>query len=337
MRKTVIVSVAILVGIVLIPVGIMKSGLDENEAKSRHELWIKAAENKGVDVRRLTYEDFIKWMSEELKNNSTQSTRHAQSSLDALMMATNAFHENLAIISMAMDDVRDDRLLGQIITTLGVIIILSNLIYMMSNKIKKGLKHIRYKMKPNSGVHVQCCTCNEQTDNPEMEYQVPAMINKAFFLAGYLVSIFAAVMLIAAGISWLFLDQELGISLIFAGIFLSLLSEAIKWILLYKLWAAIQGPFARTSPVCAVGFMLIPFFNLYWIFVAYYGWAKDYNNMVSRRNYDGPKMSEKTALYFSLSAILGWLPLVGYINIIYSMRFISSTCNCVNALAKAKD
>lgn len=46
---------------------------------------------------------------------------------------------------------------------------------------------------------------------------------------------------------------------------------------LYRSWAIIPADMRRTTPGKAVGFSFIPFFNYYWLFVAYFGWAQDYN------------------------------------------------------------
>lgn len=52
----------------------------------------------------------------------------------------------------------------------------------------------------------------------------------------------------------------------------------IRWFMLvYALWKAIPPQRARTSPGLAVGLLFVPFFNLYWMFVAYYGLAKQLN------------------------------------------------------------
>ena len=54
------------------------------------------------------------------------------------------------------------------------------------------------------------------------------------------------------------------------------------------MWAAIQDGYARTTPGKAIGFMFIPFFNIYWMFQAIWGYSKDYNNfsngMLLRQN-----------------------------------------------------
>ena len=57
---------------------------------------------------------------------------------------------------------------------------------------------------------------------------------------------------------------------------------AVFLIHIYKIWSAIQDGHARTGPGRAVFLMFIPFFNLYWMFQAVYGFAKDYNALIER-------------------------------------------------------
>ena len=46
---------------------------------------------------------------------------------------------------------------------------------------------------------------------------------------------------------------------------------------LYRLWEEIHPAFAQTTPGKAAGFMLIPLWNLYWIFVAFWGLYQSMN------------------------------------------------------------
>jgi len=47
---------------------------------------------------------------------------------------------------------------------------------------------------------------------------------------------------------------------------------------LHRAWDHIQElGMARTTPGKAVGYLFIPFYNLYWFFVAYHGWTEDFN------------------------------------------------------------
>ena len=54
--------------------------------------------------------------------------------------------------------------------------------------------------------------------------------------------------------------------------------------ILHKLWSLIPTHKAKTTPGKAVGFLFIPFFNLYWNFVAIYGLAKALNTETGRRS-----------------------------------------------------
>lgn len=66
------------------------------------------------------------------------------------------------------------------------------------------------------------------------------------------------------------------------------LAVAFAWvvflILTYKMWAAIQDGHARTRPGKAVGYLFIPFYGLYWLFRAYWGFAKDCNAYIDRHD-----------------------------------------------------
>ena len=101
----------------------------------------------------------------------------------------------------------------------------------------------------------------------------------------------------------------LGLPLIFLfglGIILWLVALVLHFTLLARFWAVIQdGPGeARTTPGKAVGFMLIPLFNLYWVFQAYSGLAADMKNYGRRRGIP-VQDSEGIALVGSIFTIAG--------------------------------
>ncbi len=58
-----------------------------------------------------------------------------------------------------------------------------------------------------------------------------------------------------------------------AGFGMWIASVVIAAILGYRLWTLVQRPGLTTTPGQAVGFQFIPFFNFYWIFVAWRGLA----------------------------------------------------------------
>jgi MFS family permease len=105
---------------------------------------------------------------------------------------------------------------------------------------------------------------------------------------------------------------------------------------IYKMWAAIEGPSVRTTPGKAVGFLFIPLFNLYWTFQAYWGWAKDYNKVISERQINAPLMPTGLAMTIAIIHIFTFIPYIGWlfflVNFILMIIFLSKACNCINAL-----
>ena len=79
----------------------------------------------------------------------------------------------------------------------------------------------------------------------------------------------------------------------------------------YKTWAAIQDGYARTGPGKAVGFLFIPFFNIYWMFPAIYGFAKDYNAHVERRGMAAPPLPKGLHLTYCILACCSMIPYLG--------------------------
>lgn len=111
-------------------------------------------------------------------------------------------------------------------------------------------------------------------------------------------------------------------------------------ILVYKLWETIQGGKARTTPGKACGFLFIPLFNLYWIFVAYWGWAQDFNAYVRDKGVGAPEVSETIALVLCIAVIvsipLSLIPFVGLffglINAVLLFLFFTRAIDGANAV-----
>lgn len=72
--------------------------------------------------------------------------------------------------------------------------------------------------------------------------------------------------------------------MLFAGIAAAIYAGIYFLISLYRCWSILKGPTARTTPGKAVGFLFIPFFNLYWMFVVVGGLAKDANAFLESKN-----------------------------------------------------
>jgi len=54
------------------------------------------------------------------------------------------------------------------------------------------------------------------------------------------------------------------------------------YILIYKAWAAIHDEQSKVTPGAAVGLMFVPFFNIYWLFVAIGGYGGHFNQYAER-------------------------------------------------------
>lgn len=114
------------------------------------------------------------------------------------------------------------------------------------------------------------------------------------------------------------------------GVLLNTASVIPMYMYLYRAWLCLQpGGFARTTPGVAIGFLFIPFFNLYWIFQAFLGLAKDWNKTVNTYSdlKSAPRMPEGVFLTFCIGCFL--FPL----SMIMIFPVMSRICTCINFLA----
>ena len=86
---------------------------------------------------------------------------------------------------------------------------------------------------------------------------------------------------------------------------ISLLYTTLK--LLYIMWCQVPNKYTRITPSMAVGFLFIPLFNLYWIFIAYRGLAINLNRGLHEVNSNyliSTKIVTSACIIFSLSLLL---------------------------------
>jgi hypothetical protein len=62
------------------------------------------------------------------------------------------------------------------------------------------------------------------------------------------------------------------------GLPISVLATIFTCILHYNCWQAVPIKHRRTTPGKAVGYLFIPFFNLYWLFISFPALAKGFSN-----------------------------------------------------------
>jgi len=82
-----------------------------------------------------------------------------------------------------------------------------------------------------------------------------------------------------------------GIAII--GYIMLLIFSVLPYIYLYKAWKCLQPGGATITPGKAVGFLFIPLFNYYWIFVAMGGLPRQWNEIMDRyeNTQDAPRLS----------------------------------------------
>lgn len=90
---------------------------------------------------------------------------------------------------------------------------------------------------------------------------------------------------------------------------LIIFSFVMAAILVYKSWESIQDKGARATPGKAVGFLFIPFFNFYWFFQAFWGWAQDFNRHIDGAGTGMEKMPEGLILAFTIVLLLSLVPI----------------------------
>jgi hypothetical protein len=106
-----------------------------------------------------------------------------------------------------------------------------------------------------------------------------------------------------------------------------LFGATIWYLLLYRAWAAIQDGNASTTPEKAVGFIFIPFYNFYWVFKAWYGFARDYNFYIERHALNIPKLKEGLFLAFCILFICGMVPILMYLAALPFLVIFTITAN----------
>ncbi|MCX6316145.1 MAG: hypothetical protein NTW29_02565 [Bacteroidetes bacterium] len=84
---------------------------------------------------------------------------------------------------------------------------------------------------------------------------------------------------------------------------------------LHNCWTSIQSDgYAITTPTKAVGFLFIPIFNFYWIFITYFGLSRQINSYIDRHQLDKRLYSKKgqtlAFCIFTVASVL--IPFVGW-------------------------
>lgn len=110
-----------------------------------------------------------------------------------------------------------------------------------------------------------------------------------------------------------------------------LISEIVVLVFLHRAWKCIHyGGRARTTPGKAIGFLFIPFFNLYWLFQGIAGLPADWNATMSshQETTSAPRLSEGLFLSFCIIHLV-FAP----INLFLIVPLVSQLCKGINSFA----
>ncbi|MCX5773011.1 MAG: hypothetical protein NTX05_00115 [Fusobacteria bacterium] len=135
----------------------------------------------------------------------------------------------------------------------------------------------------------------------------------------------------------------MALTLFIIALVIFILSIIFSMILLYYFWESIKdGSSTRISPGKAVGFMFIPFFNLYWSFQAYVGLSADMKSYLEENKISARAPSNLVGggivilsvfLVFSAKGVIILL----WISIILNMLFLFQGYSAVKAIYEAED
>ena len=107
-------------------------------------------------------------------------------------------------------------------------------------------------------------------------------------------------------------------------------------IMLYRMWNQIQDGEVEVSPGKAVGFLFIPFFNLYWAFIAIRGLALEMNDYAERHRIRMEPVNEQIPTFFIISWICMGIPGVAIATIILFFLTLNTFKNAAMTIARAK-
>lgn len=122
----------------------------------------------------------------------------------------------------------------------------------------------------------------------------------------------------------------LGMAFVGIGFILMFCTGILSYIYLYRAWSCLRFGAPRTTPGKAIGFLFIPIFSIYWIFVAFYGLSQDWNRVMgSHPNLQGgPRMSEGMFLAYLICILVA-----GPVALIFWFIIFKQICDGINFMA----
>jgi hypothetical protein len=150
-------------------------------------------------------------------------------------------------------------------------------------------------------------------------------LSKGFFVG----SCMGAMVFAVLGVSCAWAISADRPNLFLSAVFPMLYLSGVTMVLIYQMWKAIQDGRARTTPGKALGLLFVPVFNLYWVFQAFWGFAKDYNAYVDRHSLKLRKLPERLFLAYTVLAVT---QVMFPVTFVVGLIMIWKICDAVNAL-----
>lgn len=154
-----------------------------------------------------------------------------------------------------------------------------------------------------------CYECGAKIDRESVSFQrqdYDVASDYKLIIVTISLGIIAACSLFYFGYVNIIFSSSFGIILqVLAGVML-IYSFVIALIYIFGLWDMIPEKYARTTPVKAALFLLLPVYNLYWVFQVIYGFAFDYNRFLKDNYPESKALPDK--IFFALSLALVILP-----------------------------
>jgi hypothetical protein len=153
-----------------------------------------------------------------------------------------------------------------------------------------------------------CASCGSTLVRPERPKRPQVKPVSVGFYFGSVASAGSVAVALVMLSAWQLRENPLQVAYLLPLLFgeVALCYAAVVWLVLWhKAWQAVQDGMARTSAAKAIGFMFIPVFNLYWVFNAVWGLARDYNALIRRHRLAVDSLPEWLFMACSLSAVAG--------------------------------
>jgi hypothetical protein len=120
-----------------------------------------------------------------------------------------------------------------------------------------------------------------------------------------------------------------------------LYTAVVFLVFVWRIWTALQDGSARTTPLKAALFLLVPIFNIYWVFVAFPGFVDEYHAYVERNDFSVPRLEKGYFVVFALLFALFMLTfIIPFLNtVMFLAQYVSmlvvvwQAIDAVNALA----